>query len=288
MKIKEELPPKIKSLVGNTLLGQDPKIAKLQKRKPEPDTEWEMQLYSDIDNWTGTSTDKLAKQFLKNKDIFDQLALEYPTVMQPPQGKLAYRGTKVKLKSIINAIETKPFKVVKIGKNYFVRFTKFPYSPKRPAQSWTVDPKIATEFGDPSEWQDKVAQVLYSTKVSDKFIFNPKLLALIFGGRSESEVVRLDKKGEFDALISANFLAKKRLLHRLKGLRGYFEKARVLWNTKYAPQIHRKEPHYSMKDLTVTSWSALSKLDGYGNGLGPVARYYKKVVNKALKLLAKR
>lgn len=290
MKLKEALPPKTKALVGNTLLGQEPEIAKLQRKELEPNTEWEQELRAGIESWTEVSTDELADYFLKNKKVFDQLAVEYPKLMQPPYGKLAYRGTQIKLNSVINAIETRDYKVAKIKNRYYIRFSKFPYTPYRPAQSWTINPKIATEFGVLSIWGNdaSVAQVLYSTKVDDKFAFNPKLLAIIFGN-DEGEIIRIDKKGEFDALISAKFLAERHLLHRLKGLRAYFEKARILWNTRQAPLTAKKsDGAYEVEDLMIPSWSTLDDVPGYISGLGPVGMYYKKVANKALKTLAKR
>jgi hypothetical protein len=67
MKLKEALPPETRALVGNTLLGQEPEIAKLQRKELEPNTQWERELRAGIESWTETSTDKLAKYFLKNK-----------------------------------------------------------------------------------------------------------------------------------------------------------------------------------------------------------------------------
>ena len=290
--LKEELPPKVKNLVGNVLLGGRDAIAKLQKKKRETNTYWENDLEDALENWVSDSTDELADHFTKNKKVYDQLIDEFPAVMEAPQGKVVYRGTLIKLDTLENALETRPFKVVNITtrtkKRTYLKYSKLPYSPNRPAQSWTMSAAIAMNFGSVSM---NSIQVIYKTKTDDSFIFNPKVLRLL-ATFDEKEVVRVAGDGEFEALIDAKFLAQRRLLHKVKRFKAYFEEARISWNEKQAPNIAKKVVRdyidsYKLEDLIVTSWSDLDKVNGYDSGLGPVGIYYKEIVNKVLETLAK-
>ena len=112
--LKEELPANLKAKVGNVFLGGTDVIAKAQKAKKEPNTPWEMDLEDHIGAWVSSSSDELAKYFKDNKSTLDQIAKEFPLLLQPPIGQPVYRGTSIKIDSLVEAFRTKDFEVVKI------------------------------------------------------------------------------------------------------------------------------------------------------------------------------
>jgi len=231
--LHEKLPPDLYDKVGNVLFGDNSKIAKLQKAKipkdgvAEPNTEWEQDLYNAIGIWTDGSDDLEAKYFKDNKGLLDRLGKEFPILLQPPMGQIAYRGTAIKLDSLEQAFRKKKFTIVKIKGREVFHFKNLNYSPIRLAQSWTIDPKVAFRF-EGSREVSGVVQVVYATKVNKDFIFNPQLLDIIFG-RKESETVRVAKEGTFEAFVDTSAILntwrlepKDNFIHRLPSAKPFF------------------------------------------------------------------
>ena len=236
--LQEKLTPDLQKKVGNVFLGGDDQIAKAQGvRLPkdgseaEPNTKWEDDLYDKINDWINASDNIVAKYFKKNKALFDQLAKEFPTVLQPPIGEIAYRGTSIKKDSLENAFKTKKCTIEKIAGREVFHFKNLQYAPNRDAQSWTLNPRKAFTFEGMSVWAgetDHVVPVVYITKVDKDFIFNPLLLKIIFG-MNESETVRIAGKDTFDAVVDWtvsinrwNMEPEELFVHRLKKAQPYF------------------------------------------------------------------
>ena len=228
--LKEKLTPDLQKKVGNVFLGGVPGLAKAQKAKAEPDTPWEDEVYIQITDWLNTSSDPVATYFKKNKALFDQLAKEFPTLLQPPVGEIAYRGTSIKKDSLENAFKTKKYTVERIAGREVFHFKNLQYSPIRDAQSWTLNPKKAFSFEGMAAWAGGEPQVpvVYITKVNKDFIFNPLLLKILWNA-DEKETVRIAKAGTFEAYVdwsvsvnSWRMEPNELFIHKIKKAQPYF------------------------------------------------------------------
>ena len=231
--LNEKLPNDLEKKVGNVLFGENPAIAKLQKAPAEPeelDTSWEDNLYFKLKTWVSSSGIDVANYFAKNKELLQTLAKEFPSVLQPPIGKIAYRGTSIKINSLKNAFIKKQYTIVKVGGKEVFRFKNLEYNPNRKSQSWTVDPKIAFKFEGRANNEDSI-HVVYATKVNNDFIFSSELLNIIFdASENEKEVVRVGGKGTFEAFVDSKVFLntwklepKDNFVHKLENAATFFE-----------------------------------------------------------------
>ena len=231
--LNEKLPNDLQKKVGNVLFGENPAITKLQKAPAEPeelDTSWEDNLYFKLKTWVSSSGIDVANYFTKNKELLQTLAKEFPSVLQPPIGKIAYRGTSIKINSLKNAFIKKQYTIVKVGGKEVFRFKNLEYNPNRKSQSWTVDPKIAFKFEGRANNEDSI-HVVYATKVNNDFIFSSELLNIIFdANENEKEVVRVGGKGTFEAFVDSKVFLntwklepKDNFVHKLENAAPFFE-----------------------------------------------------------------
>ena len=231
--LNEKLPNDLQKKVGNVLFGENPAITKLQKAPAEPeelDTSWEDNLYFKLKTWVSSSGIDVANYFAKNKELLQTLAKEFPSVLQPPIGKIAYRGTSIKINSLKNAFIKKQYTIVKVGGKEVFRFKNLEYNPNRKSQSWTVDPKIAFKFEGRANNEDSI-HVVYATKVNNDFIFSSELLNIIFdASENEKEVVRVGGKGTFEAFVDSKVFLntwklepKDNFVHKLENAAPFFE-----------------------------------------------------------------
>ena len=231
--LNEKLPNDLQKKVGNVLFGENPAIAKLQKAPAKPeelDTSWEDNLYFKLKTWVSSSGTDVANYFTKNKELLQTLAKEFPSVLQPPIGKIAYRGTSIKINSLKNAFIKKQYTIVKVGGKEVFRFKNLEYNPNRKSQSWTVDPKIAFKFEGRANNEDSI-HVVYATKVNNDFIFSSELLNIIFdASENEKEVVRVGGKGTFEAFVDSKVFLntwklepKDNFVHKLENAAPFFE-----------------------------------------------------------------
>lgn len=241
--LQEKLPADLQNKVGNVFLGGNADIAKLQGVKtpkgfdyPEKNTAWEDALQNDIEAWLEVSSPRVAKYFKKNKALLDQLAKEFPQALLPPIGQTAYRGTSIKLDSLEQAFRKKQFKVVRLAGREVFHFKNLDYSPNRPAQSWTINPRVAFKFeGRPGT--SNVVPVVYATKVNKDFIFNPNLMNILFGQIKEDETVRVAEQGTFEAFVDSSAILntwelepKENFIHRLPSAKPYFDQMVEMYN----------------------------------------------------------
>jgi len=133
--------------------------------------------------------------------LLQTLAKDFPSVLQPPIGKLAYRGTSIKIDSLKNAFIKKQYEIVKVGGREAFHFKNLGYIPNRESQSWTIDPKVAFKFEGRANNEDSV-RVVYAIRVNKDFIFSPELMNIIYTGiGQESETVRIGGEGIFEAFV---------------------------------------------------------------------------------------
>ncbi len=231
-KLDEKLPPDLRQKVGNVFFGSDPNMQKIQKAKPEDDTRWEDDLYRKLIYWINSPNGVLANYFRQNKDLISKLAKEFPALLMPPIGDLAYRGTRIKIDSLERAFRTKKFEVAKIAGREVFHFKKLAYNPTRDSQSWSVNPKVA--FGFTGHTAKKDVAVVYVTKVNKDFIFNPVLLNTLWknqgGAGKEDEIIRIAEEGTFEAFVDTSVLHNswdlrftENFIHRLPSAKPYFD-----------------------------------------------------------------
>jgi len=243
--LQEKLPADLQNKVGNVFLGGNADIAKLQGVKtpkgfdyPEKNTAWEDALQNDIEAWLEVSSPRVAKYFKKNKALLDQLAKEFPQALLPPIGQTAYRGTSIKLDSLEQAFRKKQFKVVRLAGREVFHFKNLDYSPNRPAQSWTINPRVAFKFKGIGSIRDvKYVPVVYATKVNKDFIFNPNLMNILFGAAKEDETVRVAEQGTFEAFVNSSAILntwelepEENFIHRLPSAKPYFDQMVEMYN----------------------------------------------------------
>lgn len=297
--LKEKLSPDLEKKVGKVIFGSDDRIVKLQKLRVnkdgssvEPDTNWENQLYAQVNAWSQRSDNSLAKYFAKNKELLQTLAKEFPSVLRPPIGKQVYRGTSIKTDSLKAAFMKKQYKVIKVGGREVFHFKNLEYSPMRDSQSWTVDPKVAFKFEGDANNESKV-HVVYTTKVNKDFIFSPELMNIIFVGK-ESEVVRIGKKGTFEALVDSSVFLntwklepKDNFIHKLTKAKPFFEPIIIKYN-RMAAKDNKKwgeelvPPARNIEDMIAASVEDIVPA-GYSLNRFSLGREYASAVQKFIK-----
>jgi hypothetical protein len=203
------LPAAVKQKVGNVLFGQSPQVAQLQGKRPEPNTDFEDDLYKHLRSWTTTSTDSSSATVLSSVKELQYLARYFPKILQPPMGSEAFRGTSVHLGLIGPWIKKNPRYEAYSGG--FLRFTTpFPYKPRRAVSSWSTAFYFASFFQGNYENPANIP-VVFQTQVDNSFIMNPKATNLIFKGdlgadmdqvRDEDEVIKTDPNGQYFLIIS--------------------------------------------------------------------------------------
>lgn len=269
--LQEKLSADLQDKVGNVFLGGNADIAKLQGVKtpkgfeyPEENTAWENTLQNNIEAWLEVSSPRVAKYFEKNKALLDQLVKEFPQALLPPIGQMAYRGTVIKLDSLEQAFKKKKFNVIRLAGREVFHFKNLDYSPNRPAQSWTTNPKVAFRFeGRPGT--SNVVPVVYATKINKDFIFNPNLMNILFGQIKEDETVRVAEQGTFEAFVDSsailntwNLKPVENFIHRLPSAKPYFDQMVEMYNKAVKAENKRLgeelfQPAATVKDIILFS-----------------------------------
>lgn len=269
--LQEKLSADLQDKVGNVFLGGNADIAKLQGVKtpkgfeyPEENTAWENTLQNNIEAWLEVSSPRVAKYFEKNKALLDQLVKEFPQALLPPIGQMAYRGTVIKLDSLEQAFKKKKFNVIRLAGREVFHFKNLDYSPNRPAQSWTTNPKVAFRFeGRPGT--SNVVPVVYATKINKDFIFNPNLMNILFGQIKEDETVRVAEQGTFEAFVDSSAILNtwnlnpiENFIHRLPSAKPYFDQMVEMYNKAVKAENKRLgeelfQPAATVKDIILFS-----------------------------------
>ena len=137
--------------------------------------------------------------FSKKKDI-QELAKINPEKYQSPNNETCYRGLEMVAdkKFVIESIKKKKFKLTKApgfeGYIDAIKIENYPYSPRRNAQSWSIDPDVAWRFSN--------SGLILEYVINDDFIMNPQYTSKInqtinssgaSSGLSEEEVIHLGK-----------------------------------------------------------------------------------------------
>ena len=183
----------VKTVFGNIVFGDDNKIVRLQnKTGKEQNTKKEEKIKQLLITWLSGGYDSVTPtEIYKYHKLFKVASEEFPGIFNPmtPNGTSLYRGLREipkKLKIKLKKVDKLEWEKINIGGNYYFKY-KNPvrYTPELQIQSWSSNPKVAKNFSKGS--------VVLITKQNEEFLFNQKLLKLIYG-EDESEVIHFGKK----------------------------------------------------------------------------------------------
>ena len=165
-------------------------------------------------------------------------------------------------------------------------FKNLTYTPNRPAQSWTTNPKVAFKFAGVIDVPG-IVQVVYATKVNRDFIFSPELMNIIFE-MNENETVRVAGPGTFEAFVDTSVILnswkldpKENFIHRLPSAKPYFD----MMVDSYNKQV--KAENKRMGEELLKFASSVDEIIALGNSETPpgfdinreYTKYAKKYIN---------
>lgn len=205
--------PKLKSIAGGLFedevedkfgkvaFGSDMDIVRLQGGKQgEKNTKYETELLQTLQLWVRQSDSETANKLYKKFSLLKTAAKVFPQILLPetPNGTTLYRGLDNPNQKLLDMISKTKKEDWEMGET-IGRFTMFKYSkpikytPRRPVQSWSSDAKRAAGFFGSMG-------ILLSTKQSDEFLFNQRLMQYIFNdanmlaqGDDEQEILHFGK-----------------------------------------------------------------------------------------------
>jgi len=172
---------------GKVAFGGNKKMANLSGGVTEPDTDFEKELIDALKQWTTGSPLDAAERLYPLHSMLKKAADKYPSVLRPttPNGTLLYRGLGLvneKMQSQLKSIPKSKWKEIRLDYKTFWKCGKpVNYTPVSKIQSWSTSKSVATRFS---------SEGFLITKQNDEFLFNPKLLQILYQGRvSEQETL---------------------------------------------------------------------------------------------------
>jgi hypothetical protein len=121
----------------------------LQKTKEyEDNNSYERRLLEILTAWTYAPSNY--SQIYREKNNLDKLKNEYPSIFKPNFKGLVYRGISVTPKEIdtLKKIDLKDFEKIYFQDKYYYLYKKpIKYKPIKNVESWTISPKVASDFG---------------------------------------------------------------------------------------------------------------------------------------------
>lgn len=178
---------------------------KIKSRNAEKAIEDGSDILNVVDQWIDQTTPpnkatQIADFLLKNHNRIKTLMRDYPEIYQSPIGEICYRGLErvSDMNQVINFIKRDQFEItVSPGYDGTIRalkINKYKYSPRRSAQSWSIDPDVPWRFSN--------SGIILETKVDSDFIMNPEYTSDLNikinssntgDGLTEGEVIHLGK-----------------------------------------------------------------------------------------------
>jgi hypothetical protein len=211
IKLFELSPADIKKKYGDVLFGSRPGLATLQNKEYEKDTKTEEKLYDILSKWFmfASSTSSAGVEASLN----DLLALKnyFPTILRPPYGKPAYRGTSISLDDLKSFLELNKDKIKKLTEYLYIIDTPYPYQPKRKISSWSTDIDSAGSFEGRGVFGS--VPVIFTTKTDDSFIMNPNASDEMLSDsgsfdNEEQEIIKFEPEGKYKLIIKKHYLEK--------------------------------------------------------------------------------
>jgi hypothetical protein len=188
------------------------KIVNLQgKTGSEQNTKDEEIILKILLKWVGSNNKKVVNNLYSYEDLFKNAAKVFPSIFKPttPDGTTIYRGIRVvNEKTILKLKKTSPkdWKKIKFGSIQYVKCMKpIQYTPHLEIQSWTTSKTVAHEFGSKLSSKDGVwgynGGILIS-KQNDEYLFNQKVMNLLFGESKEDEILHFGNKYSEEVFIA--------------------------------------------------------------------------------------
>lgn len=211
IKLFELSPADIKKKYGNVLFGSRPGLAALQNKEYEKDTKTEEKLYNILSMWFmfASSTSSAGIEASLN----DLLTLKdyFPTILRPPYGKPAYRGTSISLDDLKSFLELNKDKIKKLTEYLYIIDIPYPYQPKRKTSSWSTDIDSASSFEGRGVFGS--IPVIFTTKIDDSFIMNPNASDEMLSDsgsfdNDEQEIIKFEPEGKYKLIIRKHHLEK--------------------------------------------------------------------------------
>jgi hypothetical protein len=144
--------------------------------------------------------DSIARFLNSNLNKIKDLSKIKPEIYQSPLGEVCYRGLEKisNIKEVVDIMSKGLYKVTKApGYEGFIKaieINNYDYSPRRLAQSWSIDPDVAWRFANTG--------IILETQIDSNFIMNPKYMSELnksinksgsSSGLAEDEVIHLGK-----------------------------------------------------------------------------------------------
>jgi hypothetical protein len=145
--------------------------------------------------------DKIGDFLNQNRDRIKGLMKTKPEIYAPPFGDVCYRGLEKvsNMEQVIDLVSKGRFKQVKApgyeGMISAIKIENYDYSPRRLAQSWSIDPDVPWRFSN--------SGIILEAEIDGDFIMNPSYTSNInktinrsgpSEGLTEEEVIHLGKK----------------------------------------------------------------------------------------------
>lgn len=190
---------------GNVAFGGSAKIAALQNKDREKDTEFEKEILKKIKLWVNAELQS-DESIYDNRNIIKKASKKFPEIFKPytSNGTYLYRGLSgfASSNSLRDSVlKTKSEDWTESVITGWYNFKKpIKYTPHKLVQSWSDDFKVAYKFSNTS----RMGGGILMTKQSDEFFFNQKFIEIIYSGRYESEVLHIGQsyKNDVELLIS--------------------------------------------------------------------------------------
>lgn len=183
---------------GNVAFGENPKIARLQNKDEENDTEFEEKLLQVLYNWLNGSSPVEQEELYKIHNLLKKASERFPQIFKPdtPDGTLLYRNLTVEsnVAHLIKTLSKSDFtrndiETARAGTKTFWMYDKpIRYTPSGNVQSWTSDISVGAGFS---------GAILLQTTQNNEYLFNQNLLDILWNELrtkpSEQEILHFGK-----------------------------------------------------------------------------------------------
>ena len=190
---------------GDVAFGSNEKIAKMQGKKEEEDTDAEAKILFALEDWVGFAGQP--EVLYKNFALFKKAAKKFPNIFLPdtPNGTTLYRGLGLVNPRLIKTVETSQKENWKKEGRMYVYTKPIKYTPHQKIQSWTTSLSIIKKtisFGE--------GEYVLTTKQTDEFLFSQKVLGILFGSK-ENEVLHFGQTYNGKVYLMINSLVFKKV-----------------------------------------------------------------------------
>lgn len=185
---------------GKVAFGGDEKIAKLQGKQTEPDTEFEKEVIRTVMSWLSVSDDESANILHNKFPLLKKAAKIFPQILQPKtsNGTDLFRGIKGHDASWIERLRktdrdndwTEYSRISGTLSSMYIYTKPVKYTPHRLVQSWTSNISRALAFG--TDEDNPFESVILTTQQNDEFLFNQEFMKKLYGA-DEEEILHFGK-----------------------------------------------------------------------------------------------